>query len=415
MRPEYCQRAYGTACINEAEDCGETRHGIASRVGPDGPHLGETVTSKQPSTDAPADRSAQRVPVGTTARPKAAAATHRWLLLVHQVPAKPSNLRVRTWRRLQQIGAIAVKQAVYVLPDSPSAREDFEWLRAEIEAGGGDASVFAAETLDAWTNDELVGEFRRAREGDYITLSRAIERALEEARRKRAPRRSRRSATRMVDAFRQRLAAMEAIDFFGSAGRDRVVGAIAELRQTLSGERSVERAASASDSSKRDSFRRRLWVTRPRPGIDRIGSAWLIKRFIDSEARFSFVERAPTMGDAIPFDMFGVEFSHRGEWCTFETLAQTFTISDSAVERLAAIVHDLDLKDGKFGAPEAGTVGALVDGLQSSYQDDHLLLDNGITMFEALYRSFERASRPSGPRPVANRTPTRGSRGRRRR
>jgi hypothetical protein len=138
-----------------------------------------------------------------------------------------------------------------------------------------------------------------------------------------------------------------------------------------------------------------------------MGSAWLIKRFIDPEARFGFVEQPPTTGDAVPFDMFGAEFTHRGEWCTFEALAHAFAISDSAVERLAAIVHDLDLKDAKFGAPEAGAVGALVEGLQALYPDDHVLLDNGISIFEAFYRAFERAVRHAGPRPVA------GKRGRR--
>lgn len=347
-------------------------------------------------------------------RPGAAAGTHRWLLLVHQVPARPSNVRVRTWRRLQQLGAIAVKQAVYALPDSPSAREDFEWLKTEIEAGGGTASVFAADMVDAWSHDELIETFRWARESDYTTLRRAIERALKLARRKRTPRRPRGAAGRVADTFRQRLAAIEAIDFFGSAGRDRVTTLIAELQQSLSGDIPVERGASPANSPGRDTFRQRMWVTRPRPGIDRISSAWLIKRFIDPEARFGFVEEPPTTGDAVPFDMFGVAFTHRGEWCTFETLAHTFAIGNSAVERIATIVHDLDLKDGKFGAPEAGAVGALVDGLQVLYPDDHLLLDNGLTVFEALYRAFERTARRPGPRPVAGRRrKSRTSRGRR--
>jgi hypothetical protein len=310
---------------------------------------------------------------------------------------------VRTWRRLQQLGAVAVKQAVYVLPDTPSAREDFEWLKTEIETGGGEASVFAADTVNTWSSDELVQEFRRARESDYGTLARAIDQALKAARRTRAPRRSRRAAARLVDNFRQRLGAIEAIDFFGSAGRDRVVTLVSELQRTLSGEAPLEHGATSSDGSRRDSFRRRVWVTRPRPGIDRMGSAWLIKRFIDREARFGFVEQPPTTSDAVPFDMFGVEFTHRGEWCTFETLAHTFAITDSAVDRLAAIVHDLDLKDAKFGAAEAATVGALVEGLQAQHSDDHVLLDSGITMFEALYRAFDRAARRTGPRPVAGR------------
>jgi hypothetical protein len=352
----------------------------------------------------------RNTPPGARARPAedsqrtrraSAAAAHRWLMLVHQLPAKPSNLRVRTWRRLQHIGAVPVKQAVYVLPDSASAREDFEWLKSEIEAAGGQASLFSAETVDRWTSDELVQEFRRSRELDYAEVARAVEATLTMARSNRAPRRSRRSAARIIDAFRQRLRAVEAIDFFGSAGGDRVNVLLGDLQQTLAG------AAAGSSSPQHASGRAmpagRTWVTRPRPGIDRMGSAWLIRRFIDPRARFGFVDQPPVTGDAVPFDMFGVEFTHCGEWCTFETLVHAFGIVGAAVERLAAIVHDLDLKDGRFGAAEAAVVGAMVDGLQALYEDDHELLDHGMTMFEALYRSFERAERRAGPRPLAHR------------
>jgi hypothetical protein len=270
--------------------------------------------------------------------------------------------------------------------------------------------VFAADTADTWSSDELVQEFRRARENDYMTLSSEVDRALKAARRARAPRRSRRATARIIDTFRSRLSAIEAIDFFGSAGRDRVVTLVSELQHALAGEVAAERRAESPGAFRRDAFRRRVWVTRPRPGIDRMGSAWLIKRFIDPEARFGFVEQPPAEGDAVPFDMFGVEFTHRGEWCTFEMLAHTFAISDTAVERLAAIVHDLDLKDAKFGAIEAGTVGAIVEGLQAQHSDDHMLLDSGITMFEALYRAFDHAARRAGPRPVARRGKSRTSR-----
>src|SRR4029450_11091150 len=102
----------------------------------------------------------------------------RWLLLVHQLPAKPSNLRVQTWRRLQQLGAIPVKQAVYALPDTPESREDFEWLKAEITGAGGEATVFAADSVDAWSDEALVAQFTRARETSYKALGREIERAL---------------------------------------------------------------------------------------------------------------------------------------------------------------------------------------------------------------------------------------------
>ena len=333
-----------------------------------------------------------------------AAQTPRWLLLVHQLPAKPSNLRVRTWRRLQQLGAIAVKGAVYVLPDSPATREDFEWLKTEIEGSGGHATLFAADTVDIWSSDELVQEFRRAREHDYASLSRALERSLAATRRKRAPRRSRQAALRILQTFRQRLAALEAIDFFTSVGRDRAATLIGELHQALAGNAGPEVASSGQRT--RAAYAGRTWVTRPRPGIDRLGSAWLIRRFIDPDGRFGFVDQPPASGNAIAFDMFGAEFTHHAESCTFETLVHRFAIADPAVSRLASIVHDLDLKDVKFGAPEAAAVGAMVDGLQTLYADDHVLLEQGMTMFEALYRSFERAARPAGPRLVARRRPS---------
>ena len=340
---------------------------------------------------------------GATEASNRAARTPRWLILVHQLPAKPSNLRVRTWRRLRQLGAIAVKQAVYVLPDSPAAREDFEWLKTEIEASGGHATLFVADTVETWSSDELVQDFRRARENDYASLSRALERSLTATRRKRAPRRSRQAALRIVATFRQRLAAVDAIDFFTSAGRDRAATLIGELHQALAANTGTE--AASSDQRTRDAYVGRTWVTRPRPGIDRMASAWLIKRFIDPEARFGFVEQPPATGNAIPFDMFGVEFTHYAERCTFETLAHRFAIADAAVSRLAGVVHDLDLKDAKCGAPEAAAVGAMVDGFQALYPDDHVLLEQGMTLFEALYRSFERAARPAGPRPLARRRP----------
>ncbi|HEY7500222.1 MAG TPA: chromate resistance protein ChrB domain-containing protein [Vicinamibacterales bacterium] len=334
----------------------------------------------------------------------------RWLLFVHQLPSHPSNLRVRTWRRLQQIGAIPVKQAVYALPDTPGTREDFEWLKAEVKEAGGDASVFAAENVDAWSDDALVEEFRRSCQDAYAALSRDVDKALGREGRARAPRGTRAPATRrLLEIFRERLTAIEHVDFFGSAGRDRVVTRLKQLEDRAENPRAPASRTSGAASGDRTAYQRRLWVTRPRPGVDRMSSAWLIRRFIDPRAAFGFAaarESAPA--DAVPFDMFGVEFSHRGENCTFETLRAEFAIEDPAVARIAEIVHDLDLKDARFGAPEAATVGAMVDGLQLAFADDDALLEQGMTLFESLYRSFERSGRSTGPRPMA--TPARSKR-----
>lgn len=331
----------------------------------------------------------------------------RWLLFVHQLPAAPSNLRVRTWRRLQQIGALPVKQAVYALPDSPAAREDFEWLRSEVKGSGGEATVFVADAVDRWTTDALVEEFRQARQDAYAALAADIEAAVARATAKRRPRGTRAPALgRLADGFRERLAALERIDFFGSAGRDRVVSLLARLDERSGRGRPAAAAPGDDRRLDRTAYTGRLWVTRPRPGVDRMSSAWLIRRFVDAQARFGFAadrESLPS-ATALPFDMFGVEFSHHGDDCTFETLCRVFGIAEPAVARIAAIVHDLDLKDGRFGAAEAATVGALIDGLQRATDDDAVLLERGITLFESLYQTFAHAERPLRPRAVAGTT-----------
>ncbi|MET0167923.1 MAG: chromate resistance protein ChrB domain-containing protein [Vicinamibacterales bacterium] len=334
---------------------------------------------------------------GAAAHPLTSA--HRWLLFVHQLPPTPSNLRVRTWRRLQQIGALAVKQAVYVLPDTPNAREDFEWLKTEIEAAGGQANVFVADLVDTWSNDALVEEFRQLREQAYTALARESDQVLRELGTERRPKKV--PSRRVVQHLRERLVAIERVDFFGSAGRDRVIALVRQIEERTTARRRVG-ARTAEQTEAPTSYQARLWVTRPRPGVDRMASAWLIRRFIDPQSRFGFaVDRDAVPGDAIPFDMFGVDFSHKGDGCTFETLCTTFGIQEPATARVAAIVHDLDLNDARFGAPEGATVGTVIDGLQLAYADDEALLVQGMSLFEALYRAFEQSLRSTGPRPVA--------------
>ena len=327
--------------------------------------------------------------------------TRRWLLFVHQLPASPSNLRVRTWRRLQQLGALPVKQAVYVLPDTAAAREDFEWLKTEVKASGGDATVFAADGVDSWSDDALVEEFRRSRQDAYLSLAEEVERVIERLDATRRPRRSRKPAVgRLVEGFRARFSALERIDFFGSAGRDRVATLLSALEDQA--RRHAKAAAGPPAAGDLTAYTGRLWVTRPRPGVDRMSSAWLIRRFIDPAGRFAFAaDRDALPDDAVAFDMFGVAFSHQADGCTFETLCMVFGIEEAAVGRIAAIVHDLNLKDGRFGAAEAGAVAAVIEGLQLGTPDDDTLLERGITLFESLYLAFAQEARPISPRAVA--------------
>lgn len=335
------------------------------------------------------------------ARPAPKTTPRAWLLLIHQLPPTPTNLRVRTWRRLQELGAIAIKQSVYALPDSAESREDFEWLKAEIEGAGGEAVVLSASHVDAPSEAALIEQFRQARQQAYTDLASEMQRAQRAA----GSRRESLGRRRDLGRYRERFAAIERVDFFGSAGRDRVVALLNGLAAATSPPAAHAGGRGKGGRAQPGEYTGRLWVTRPRPGVDRMASAWLIRRFIDANARFGFITDVKNVGNAIAFDMFGAGFGHDGDRCTFETLARHFEIGDRAVARIAEIVHDLDLKDGKFGASESAALGMTIEGLQLSSMDDSALLDQGITLFEALYRSFGKSLRPSRPRPVVARKP----------
>ena len=290
-----------------------------------------------------------------------------------------------------------------MLPDSPGAREDFEWLKTEIRDRGGAGDGLRREQRRRVVR-RCAGRRIPARATGRLCRARPRSRAQRDfstrGRSRRPP-----TARRLIEGFRQRLAAIERVDFFGSAGRDRVVALLDQLEQRLRGagapaSASASRARTTSSAPR--AYHQCLWVTRPRPGVDRMASAWLVRRFIDREARFGFaVDRDAVPRNGIPFDMFGVDLSHRGEDCTFETLVKTFEIRDAAVRRMASVVHNLDLKDGRFGAPEAPAIGAVIEGLQLGYADDDALLAHGMTLFDALYRSFEQSGRRPRPRQVA--------------
>jgi hypothetical protein len=306
----------------------------------------------------------------------------RWLILVHQLPAHPSNLRVRVWRRLQQVGAVVLRNSLYVLPRTEESREDFNWVREEIVASGGEVSVFEASSVDGYTDAELIQQFRTARNADYQALATEIRAAGSTAGTRR---RGRIRSAALERRFRERLAAIKSRDHFGAPGRGDAEKALGEIEAT---DTPSSRTTPHPRLARRD-FKRRTWVTRARPGVDRMASAWLIQRFIAPDARFSFVPPTATVrGGQVPFDMPDVEFGHHGTHCTFETLAHRFGITDPAVVALSHLVHDLDLKETRYAMPESAAVSRIVDGLRGACADDHELLQRGIVVMDALYRSF---------------------------
>lgn len=318
-----------------------------------------------------------------------AISSHEWLLLVYQLPAKPSNIRVRTWRRLQQVGAVGLKNSAYVLPNSPQAMEDFEWIRTEIATMNGQANVFFADHVDAATEQEVALAFRTARQTDFRNIAREAKKLLSKVKRSKLATPVRQRLTRTLRTLRERWNEIVSIDFFQAPGREEAGDLLEQVERHLAeGTMTTKSISKSEEVLRKEKFRSRTWVTRPRPGIDRMSSAWLIRKFIDAEAKFVFAEKAEDMPQAVPFDMYGVEFSHEGNACTFETLLKRFGMKGSALGRIGQIVHNLDLKDERYDVPEALAVGRLVEGLRQIHADDHQLLEHGMEIFEALCRSL---------------------------
>ena len=313
----------------------------------------------------------------------------RWLLLIHQIPPRPSYLRVKVGRRLQALGAVAVKNSVYVLPRGESALEDFQWVRGEIVAGGGDASVCEARFVEGLSDGAVQSLFDAARETDYAELAREARRLHQSlARRGKHPARTNEQVVAALTRLRKRLQDVVAIDFFAANGREAVEGLLWSVETALRPSAGEDpRGPGEAQSPPRG----RTWVTRTGVHVDRIASAWLIRRFIDPEARFEFVradDRAKP-GD-LRFDMFEAEFTHEGELCTFEVLRRRFGIDDGALREIGEIVHDVDLKDGKFSPPEAPGLARLMAGIAMRHKDDEARLQDGASVLDALYESFRR-------------------------
>ena len=308
--------------------------------------------------------------------------THEWLVLTFQLPARPTAARMRVWRQLQRLGALPLKGGAYVLPNTPQLREDFEWLRADVVGLKGEASLFIADPADPRGTADLIAQFRDARAADFTALERD---ALAEARRARGHEtpRSRRALRQLTD----RLQHLESIDFFGAGARSAAADTIASLTRRTGGP--MPATVPEKPALKPAAYRSRVWVTRPRPGIDRFASAWLIRRFINPKARFVFAADADAAARqhprAVPFDMFGVEFGHQDNECTFETLVRRFRLKAPGLEGLARLVHTVDLKDDRYTVPEAPAIHKIVEGLRRQHADDDALLERGIETIEALY------------------------------
>jgi hypothetical protein len=306
----------------------------------------------------------------------------RWLLLIHQLPTRPLYLRAKVKRRLDQAGAVALKNSVYAMPRSADGGR-LAAIAAEVRQERGEAFVCEADFVGPDGDGALVESFHRARAADYEALAAAVRAQASAFRRDALSLGSLRLATARA---RRRLVRIREIDFFAAPGRPDAEAALGESQRLLEAGRAEGRGRK---------LRGRTWVTRRGVQVDRIASAWLIRRFVDPRARFRFVN--PHADDVrageIRFDMAGGEFTHEEDRCTFETIVRRCEVRDAAVGRIAQIVHDVDVKDGKFGRPEARGVEQLIHGLVAATADDRARLERGFALFDDLHRSFSRKPR----------------------
>ena len=294
-----------------------------------------------------------------------------WLLLLVRLPATHKAERVAIWRKLKKSGAIQIQTSTYVLPDQPAHYETFQWLTQQIRDAGGNATLVRAREIEGLPNEKLVALFNSVRAKEYAAL-RELVRSLGE-RRKRTP-----NFIARLDRFRKQFHEIQETDFFHSPRAQDVEMLLRRLEENYPKQLTFQKV-------KPRDYRNKTWITRPRPEIDRVGSAWLIRKFIDPKARFIFADRLPANQRAVSFDMLNADFTHCGEDCTFETLVKSFGIQDNVVGKIAEMIHDADLDDEKFERNECIGIDRVLKGWGREGISDQEILRRGFQCFDALY------------------------------
>jgi hypothetical protein len=299
-----------------------------------------------------------------------------WLLLLVRLPATHTAERVAIWRKLKKSGAIQIQTSTYVLPDEPARYETFQWLTQHIRHAGGDATLVRAREIEGLPNKRLIELFNSARAKEYALLQQVI--------RSLADRRRRPSAfENKLDRFRKQFREINQTDFFNCPKAQDVEMLLRKLEGDQRGE-VISTKVNARE------YRGRTWLTRPRPEIDRVGSAWLIRKFVDPRAKFIFAKTISAKARAVSFDMLDADFSHRGDDCTFETLLKSFEIRDKSARQIGEMIHDADLDDQKFERNECMGIDRILKGWAREGISDHQILRRGFECFDALYAFLQR-------------------------
>jgi hypothetical protein len=295
-----------------------------------------------------------------------------WLLLLFSLPTNRNTERVAVWRRLKKMGAVQIKTSTYLLPDEPAQYEQFQWLAKQIRDYGGDSTLVRAHEIEGLTKARVIAIFNDTRAKDYGELRKALQSFI--ARRKKM---DAEEASSEFERLTRRFREVRAVDFFESSrGHD-----VAMLLRRAEGPKRPRQLEKFDVKQ----YQGKTWLTRPRPEIDRVGSAWLIARFIDRKPKFVFAPTGDAIPDAVPFDMLDADFSHHGNYCTFETLTKRFAISDKSLVKIGEMIHDADLDDARFQRVEAVGIDRVLKGWAKEGLTDQEILRRGFECFDALY------------------------------
>lgn len=316
----------------------------------------------------------------------------KWLFLVHQVQTPNSRERVRVWRLTKKVGTILYRNSVYVLPYSKERLEDFHWLCQQIRDSKGEASVFISEAGDASEDRALKRLFIVASEKEYGELEKRMQQFDRRCKQvQEGPTLSSSQVKALDKGLRQleeKFQEIRRVDFFRHPWASKIEKRLKDLRLSVAEVQPQKEPPHKIALHSRSEFRGKTWATRAHIHIDRLCSAWLIKRFIDPKARFVFAPEEKLPKNAVLFDVFGAEFTHKGDRCTFETLLESFRLKDKVLLSMAELVHEIDLKDQKYNRPESAGFDMVVRAMSDSLRNDQKTLNLGSQILDALYQRF---------------------------
>jgi hypothetical protein len=316
-----------------------------------------------------------------------------WLVFSYSLPSKArSSPRVALWRRLRRLGAIFPTGGIHLLPAREECLEAFQWLAEEVQQAKGEALVMHVNQFEGLSDAELIERFRQARAEDYAELE-AQAQALEESLQARLNPEERARLQEALSRLQRRHADIVRVDFFDAPEGGLVASRLARLEQALWPREATAVSVSPAPLA---AYRDTRWVTRPRPHVDRLACIWLIRRFINPAAvvRYSLTPEP----DEVAFDMPHGEFTHRGHLCTFETMVAAFSLDDPVLQTIGEIVHEIDLRDGRYVRPETAGVDVILKGWLLARFEDAALEAHGIALFEGLYAALARSQKKPSSR-----------------